>query len=92
MLSRGEISARELLEAHLARIDTVNPVLNALVTLTPETALEQAAEADQAHARGESLGLLHGLPVAHKDLALTAGIRTTFGSRSSPTSYRIRIL
>ena len=80
MLSRGEISARELLEAHLARIDTVNPVLNALVTLTPETALEQAAEADQAHARGESLGLLHGLPVAHKDLALTAGIRTTFGS------------
>ena len=80
MLSRGEISARELLEAHLARIDTVNPVLNALVTLTPETALEQAAEADQAHARGESLGPLHGLPVAHKDLALTAGVRTTFGS------------
>ena len=80
MLSRGEISARELLQTHLERIDAVNPVVNALVTLTPERALEQATAADRAHARGESLGLLHGLPVAHKDLALTAGVRTTFGS------------
>ena len=80
MLSRGEISARELLQAHLERIERINPLVNALVTLTPETAVERAAAADQAHARGESLGLLHGLPVAHKDLALTAGVRTTFGS------------
>ena len=80
MLSTGEIGARELLEAHLERIDAVNPVVNALVTLTPEAAMERAEAADQAHARGESLGLLHGLPVAHKDLALTAGVRTTFGS------------
>lgn len=80
LLSAGEISARELLRAHLERIDTINPVVNALVTLIPEFALERAAAADQAHARGESLGLLHGLPVAHKDLAMTAGIRTTFGS------------
>ena len=80
MLSRGEISSRELLQAHLERIDTVNPVVNALVTLTPDRALEHAAAADRAHARGESLGLLHGLPVAHKDLAMTAGVRTTFGS------------
>ncbi len=80
MLSAGEISARELLEAHLSRIQQINPVVNALVTLMPERALEQAAAADQAHARGETLGLLHGLPVAHKDLAWTAGIRTTFGS------------
>ena len=80
LLSAGQISARELLEAHLARIDAVNPAVNALVTLTPEAAFEQAARADEAHAQGESLGLLHGLPVAHKDLAMTAGVRTTFGS------------
>ena len=80
LLSAGEISARELLEAHLARIDAVNPVVNALVTITRESAFEQAAEADEAHARGQPLGLLHGLPVAHKDLAITAGVRTTFGS------------
>lgn len=80
MLSAGEISARELLQAHVERIEALNPVVNALVTLTPERALEQATTADRAHARGESLGLLHGLPVAHKDLALTAGVRTTFGS------------
>ena len=81
MLSVGEISARELLQAHLDRIEAVNPVVNALVTMTPESAWSQAAAADQVHARGGSLGLLHGLPVAHKDLALTAGIRTTFGSQ-----------
>ncbi len=80
MLADGEISARELLAAHLERIDQVNPALNAIVTFTPELAAERAAAADEAHARGESLGLLHGLPVAHKDLALTAGIRTTMGS------------
>lgn len=80
MLAGGEISARELLAAHLERIEQVNPALNAIVTFTPELAAERAAAADEAHARGESLGLLHGLPVAHKDLALTAGVRTTMGS------------
>ena len=80
MLASGEISARELLAAHLDRIEQVNPALNAIVTFTPEIAAERATAADEAHARGESLGLLHGLPVAHKDLALTAGVRTTMGS------------
>ena len=80
LLARGQISARELLDAHLARIDALNPIINALVTLTPESAMERASAADEAHARGESLGLLHGLPVAHKDLLATAGVRTTFGS------------
>ena len=80
MLATGEISARELLAAHLERIEQVNPAVNAIVTFTPELAAERAAAADEAHASGESLGLLHGLPVAHKDLALTAGVRTTMGS------------
>ena len=80
LLARGQISACELLDAHLSRIEALNPIVNALVTLTPELALERATAADEAHARGESLGLLHGLPVAHKDLLATAGIRTTFGS------------
>ena len=80
LLAGGQLSARELLDAHLARIDALNPIVNALVTLTPDRALERATAADDAHARGESLGLLHGLPVAHKDLLATAGIRTTFGS------------
>lgn len=77
----GERSARENMEAHLAQIEKVNPLVNAIVTYLPEQAMEQAAKADEALARGEEVGVLHGLPVAHKDLALTEGIRTTFGSR-----------
>jgi len=75
------VSARELLAAHLARIERVNPKLNAIVTLAAERATADAAKADEAQARGERLGPLHGLPVAHKDLVDTAGIRTTRGSR-----------
>ncbi len=77
---RGELSARELLEAHLARIEQLNPSLNAIVTLVPEKARAWAAEADERQARGEPLGPLHGLPIAHKDLVMTAGIRSTSGS------------
>lgn len=75
-----EISAVEVFEAHLETIERRNPELNAIVTLTPDLARAQAEAADRAMARGESLGLLHGLPVAHKDLQETRGIRTTFGS------------
>lgn len=80
LLQRGELSARELLEAHLSHIERANPALNAIVTLVPERAIADAERADQAFASGESLGVLHGLPIAHKDLADTAGIRTTLGS------------
>jgi amidase len=76
-----EISARELVQAHIDRIAEVDPKLNAVVTLVPEQALAQAAAADERQARGEPLGPLHGLPIAHKDLVMTAGIRTTMGSR-----------
>ena len=80
LLAAGQVSARELLDAHLARIDEVNPIVNAIVTFSLDRAHEDAARADEAHARGERLGVLHGLPIAHKDLADTAGIRTTMGS------------
>jgi amidase len=80
LLRSKEISAEELMRAHLSRIERVNPSVNAIVTLDPERALEGARAADAHQARGEPLGLLHGLPIAHKDLVMTAGIRTTFGS------------
>ena len=79
-LHARELSARELLDAYLDRIGRVNPELNAIVTLAEEQAARQAAEADKAAVRGAALGPLHGLPIAVKDLADTAGIRTTYGS------------
>jgi len=75
-----EISARDAVGAHLTQIERVNPGLNAIVTLVADRAMECARIADEAQARGERLGPLHGLPIAHKDLQLTNGIRTTFGS------------
>jgi amidase len=75
-----ELSASEVMEAHLAQIERVNPQVNAIVTLLPERAIEQARAADAALARGAPAGPLHGLPVAHKDLFATSGIRTTLGS------------
>jgi amidase len=80
LVRKGELSARELLAAHLERINTVNPALNAIVTLVPDRAGGWAAEADERQARGEPLGPLHGLPIAHKDLLMTEGIRSTSGS------------
>lgn len=79
-IRRKDVSAREVVAAHLARIDRINPKVNAIVTLVPERALADAARADELTARGGPLGVLHGLPVAHKDLVDTAGIRTTRGS------------
>ena len=75
-----EISARELLDLHLARIADTNPDVNAVVSLDEERAREGAAEADERLARGEPVGPLHGLPHAFKDTHEVAGWRTTFGS------------
>lgn len=80
MLRAREISAREVLEAHLQRIDRVNPAVNALVTLDPDGARAAADAADAALAAGRDVGPLHGLPVAHKDTHATGGMRTTWGS------------
>ena len=79
-IRRKDLSARELMQASLAQIERLNPKLNAIVSLYAEQALVQARAADEKQARGEALGALHGLPVAHKDLFLTRGMRTTFGS------------
>ncbi len=76
----GEVSASEALAAHLEQIEALNPQVNAIVTLEPERALALARAADDKKARGEELGILHGLPIAHKDLFQTKGMRTTMGS------------
>src|SRR5688500_4908977 len=80
MLRAREVSARELLEAHLDRIDKLNPGINAVVTLDAEGARAAADAADAAMAGGRPVGPLHGLPVAHKDTHATGGMRTTWGS------------
>jgi amidase len=77
-VARRELSAVEVVVAHLERIDEVNPRVNAIVTVVPERALAEAAALDDR--RGPP-GLLQGLPVAIKDLMDTEGIRTTYGSR-----------
>ena len=75
-----DLSAVEVMEAHLTQIEKVNPTVNAIVTLHPGQALDGAKAADVAISNGEFLGPLHGLPTAVKDLTLTKGMRTTFGS------------
>ncbi|WP_433303541.1 amidase [Actinoplanes sp. CA-030573] len=78
-LRRREIAARELLEEYLSRIDRDGPRLNAVVTVDAERARQEAAAADEAAARGEILGPLHGLPITIKDSIETASMRTTCG-------------
>ena len=75
-----EVSAVELVEAHLGRIAEVNPALNAVVMLAAERARAEAVEADAAIARGESLGALHGVPFTLKDSIDTEGVVTTGGT------------
>ena len=79
-LARKQVSAREVMTAHLAQIERLNPRVNAIVTLIAEQAVAAAFKADEAIMRRNPIGPLHGLPVAHKDLVDTAGIRTTYGS------------
>lgn len=74
-----ELSSRELLDVYLERIERLNPQLNAVVTLDPERARDQAAAADDAVAAGGDLGPLHGVPMTVKDSFETAGMRTTCG-------------
>ncbi len=75
-----ELSAREVLAAHLDRIEAANPAVNAIVTLAAERAVDAASRADEALAGGAEPGPLHGLPIEHMALVATAGVRTTGGS------------
>src|SRR5215470_18282548 len=79
-VQKKEVSPVALTEACLARIERLNPLLNAFITVTAESALEEANEAEAEIARGEWRGPLHGVPLAVKDLAETAGVRTTAAS------------
>lgn len=74
------LSPREVIDAVLARIERVNPLVNAFVTVAADHAREAARAAEEAVMRQDPLGLLHGVPVSIKDLTATRGIRTTFGS------------
>jgi len=79
-LAAKRISSLELTRGVLERLDALNPALNAFVTVDPERALAEARAADARIAAGAG-GPLTGIPVAHKDVLMTAGLRTTCGSR-----------
>src|SRR5258708_4313695 len=80
LIATKALSPVEVLDAHLATIARVNPKLNAIVTLVADAACDQAKGAEAAVMRGDKLGALHGLPVVIKDITVTKGIRTTYGS------------
>jgi amidase len=80
LMREKKVSSRELLEGYLDRVERFNPAINAIVTLDAERARERASTADEATARGESWGPLHGLPITIKDVFETAGLRTTCGN------------
>jgi len=81
MMRRRTLSPVELMDAVLARIEALNPRLNAYLTIDAERAREQAKAAEAAVMRGETLKPLHGLPVSIKDLEPSAGLRCTYGSK-----------
>lgn len=81
LMTSKQASAVEVLEAHLHRIEELNPLVNAVVSIDEDSAYSSAREADKAMAAGRIRGPLHGLPISFKDTALTAGMKTTFGSR-----------
>ena len=79
-LDKKEFSSVELTKAYLDRIKEIDPKLNSFITVTADTALQQAENADKKRASGDKSPLL-GIPIALKDLFLTEGIRTTAGSK-----------
>jgi aspartyl-tRNA(Asn)/glutamyl-tRNA(Gln) amidotransferase subunit A len=80
-LRRRKISCTELTSEALAKVRELNPKLNAFITVTADAAISRARALDEELARGQDRGPLHGIPIAHKDLILTKGVRTTSGSK-----------
>jgi len=98
-IAAGEVTSREVVESHLARIEQVNPAVNAVVRTMADTALAAADEADAAVRRGATLGALHGVPCTVKENIDVAGLPTTQGiaalaaavpDRDAPVVERIR--
>jgi aspartyl-tRNA(Asn)/glutamyl-tRNA(Gln) amidotransferase subunit A len=79
LLSRGEVSCREVAESVFSRIEKIDPVVKSFVTVTPELGLEKAAELDAEGVKGNEL--LRGIPVAVKDNMCTRGVKTTCSSK-----------
>ncbi|WP_306223643.1 amidase [Bosea beijingensis] len=80
LIGAKKLSARELLDSCIRRMDAIDPAVNAMVARDDDKARKDALAADEATARGDALGPLHGLPIGIKDLENTAGLRTTYGS------------
>lgn len=81
LIRNRQLSPVELVDAVLARIDALNPKLNAFLTVDADGARAAAHAAEAAVLRGDDLGLLHGIPVSIKDLEVTAGLRCTYGAK-----------
>ena len=81
LIRTRKLSPVELIRALLERIEDINPIINAYVTITAESAMDEAKKAEEAVIRGEELGALHGVPFSVKDVTFTKGVRTTMGSR-----------
>lgn len=81
LVRKREVSPVEVVQAHLKRIDELNPSVNAIITVTREHALERAREAEREIRAGRYLGPLHGIPYGPKDILATKGILTTNGSK-----------
>ena len=80
LVSKGEVSAVELVEGCMRRIEEVNPKLNAVVQFCTDRAMEEAKAADESRAKGDSLGPLHGVPMTIKDSLDTEGVISTGGT------------
>ena len=80
-IKKREVSPVEVTQAYLNRIQETDPQLNSYITVTADRALQEAREAEAQLSQNKHLGPLHGIPLAHKDIVATKGIKTTCGSK-----------